>query len=51
MIKISWVQPKLERYDKIKCFTCDQFLPGKAALKRHMGHSVHYTDKDGRIQD
>jgi hypothetical protein len=38
-------------YERIKCLTCQGFLGGKAELKRHMGHEVHYTDKSGKVVD
>ena len=38
-------------YHAIKCFTCDKVLPSRAYLRQHMGHSVHYIDKDGKIDE
>lgn len=38
-------------YHAIKCFTCEKVLPSRAWLKHHMGHSVHYIDAKGQIND
>lgn len=37
-------------YHGIHCFTCKSNLPGKSALKLHMGHDVHYVDINGQIE-
>lgn len=41
-----------KKYHKIHCFTCKKDILRKSELVRgHVGHSVHYVDKDGKIDE
>ncbi len=43
-------KPKPKLYERIHCFTCKRDVPGKKYLRpNHLGHSVHYVDKNGDI--
>lgn len=41
----------MKRYHEIYCFTCIKSVPSKRFLIKHMGHEVHYRDKDGNLDD
>lgn len=53
MSKVIYEQSKGEfkRYQAIKCFTCKTFLGSKSELKKHKGCDVHYTNRDGEIDE
>ena len=46
-------KPPLVKFHKIRCFTCAQDIPNKSELrgKKHHGHSVHYVNSAGEIDD
>lgn len=51
--QVNWQHEQVKdnppRYVAIRCFTCEQFVPGKRFLKAHMGHSVHYVNEKGEV--
>ena len=46
----NYEEPKPERHEGIKCFTCNRILLRKSHALSHMGHDVDYLGKDGARQ-
>ena len=45
-------QEKPRKFEAIRCLDCKSFVSSKSeAMKKHRGHSVHYTTKDGQIDE
>ena len=45
-------QEKPQRYDAIRCQDCKCFVSSRReAVKKHRGHALNYTDKQGNPID
>ena len=52
MIRYEESREKPRRYEAIRCLDCRVFLTSKnEAARKHKGHAVHYTDKEGNIDE
>lgn len=51
MIHIQESVQKFKRYFAIHCFTHNRDLASKSELGNHKGCEVHYTDKNGSVDE